>query len=123
MTRLAGSSIFLCSVLLSACSFSEQSLFLATAQTTPTPAPNACDEIEAGDISFTYVHARDPDEVILFTFTDIPADLKLYLTDNAWTGDVFQASEGTLEVNTVLIHCPSSSVFREMESHFSQSFL
>lgn len=68
--------------------------------TAPTPAPNACDEFVAGDIYFTYLQSLEPDELILFPFEDIPGDLKLYLTDNAWTGSEFETNEGTLEVRT-----------------------
>ena len=70
-----------------------------------TPTLNACDTIEAGDVYFTYVQANTPNEVVLFTFEDIPGDIKLYLTDNAWTGTSFQVDEGTLEVRGSLLGC------------------
>ena len=69
-----------------------------TTNNTATPTVNACDTIEAGDVYFTYVQANTPNEVVLFTFEDIPGEIKLYLTDNAWTGTSFQVDEGTLEV-------------------------
>lgn len=64
------------------------------------PTLNECDEINAGDIYFSYIASMDPDVVVLFTFEGIPGNIKLYLTDNAWTGSSFQANEGTLEVRS-----------------------
>jgi hypothetical protein len=73
---------------------------LVEAQTEePTPAPNDCDGMEVGDFYFTYVRSLEPNEVTIFPFEDIPGDMKLYLTDNAWTGAEFQSDEGTLEVS------------------------
>ena len=76
-----------------------------TTNNTATPTVNACDTIEAGDVYFTYVQANTPNEVVLFTFEDIPGEIKLYLTDNAWTGTSFQVDEGTLEVRGSLFGC------------------
>ncbi len=73
--------------------------------TAPTPGPNDCDGFLPGDIYFTYVKSLEPDEVVLFPYEDIPGGLKLYLTDNAWTGSGFQTDEGTLEVSK---HTPQS---------------
>lgn len=61
--------------------------------------PAECDAMVAGDIYFTYLRSQQPDELVLFIFEDIPGNMKLYLTDNAWTGTDFQADEGTLEVS------------------------
>jgi len=76
-----------------------------TTNNTAIPTVNACDTIEAGDVYFTYVRANNPNEVVLFTFEDIPGEMKLYLTDNAWTGTSFQVDEGTLEVRGSLFGC------------------
>ena len=73
---------------------------LSSAQVTPSPtnAPNACDGLNAGDIFFTQVRARDPDQVILFFFEDLPGGLTIFLTDNAYNGEGFENTEGILEV-------------------------
>jgi hypothetical protein len=70
--------------------------------TTPTTI-NDCDTIAAGDIYFTFIRSKDPVLLTIFPFEDIPGDIKLYLTDNAWTGSGFQANEGTLEVSSVFV--------------------
>jgi hypothetical protein len=69
----------------------------------PTAGPNDCDRMNSGDIYFTYVQSLQPDELVLFPFEDIPGDMQLYLTDNAWTGTGFQSDEGTLEVSPIII--------------------
>lgn len=66
----------------------------------PSAGPNECDAFEAGDFAFVFVNSVDPgDELSLFLFNDVPAGMKLYLTDNAWTGSTFQSDEGSLEVS------------------------
>lgn len=63
-------------------------------------APNECDALVPGYIYFTYLRSAEPDELVLLPFADIPGDMTLYLTDNAWTGSNFQSDEGTLELTT-----------------------
>ena len=61
--------------------------------------PNECDNLVPGNLYFTYLRSAEPDEVVLLPFDDIPGNMTLYLTDNAWTGSSFQSDEGTLEVS------------------------
>lgn len=69
-----------------------------SASLSPTGGPNECNDFEAGDFAFIYVNSVDPgDEVSIFLFNDVPGGMKLYLTDNAWTGSTFLSNEGTLE--------------------------
>lgn len=74
-----------------------QTALVVTSQEEP---PNDCDEFPAGDLYFTFLSAEVPNIVVLFSFVDITPDKipTLYLTNNAWTGTGFQATEGTLEV-------------------------
>lgn len=67
--------------------------------TTATLAPNACQELEPGDVVIFLVNSDDPDLVALFALEDITKDVgSLYVTDNAWTGSELATNEGTLEV-------------------------
>ena len=89
------------SLLLGALAFTSWPLLVQaqTNTTAPSPGPNECDQLEAGDVYFTYVRSLDPNSVVMFLLDDIPGNMKLYLTDNAWTGTGFQVDEGTLEVS------------------------
>jgi hypothetical protein len=59
---------------------------------------NDCDKIEIGSAFFIFLNSVDPDEVVVFLLEDLPGDLELYLTDNAWNGIEFQTDEGILKV-------------------------
>ena len=74
-----------------------------TTNSTEPPEPNDCDKMEIGSIYFFFLNSVDPDEVGLFPFEDIPGNLELFLTDNAWDGEKFQDDEGTLEVRMILL--------------------
>ena len=58
----------------------------------------------AGDINFFMVEPSNPntgkinDSFGLITLMDLPSDFALYVTDNAWTGNGFQNTEGTWKV-------------------------
>jgi len=60
----------------------------------PTPS---CLSLFAGDIMITGFQSDNPDEVSFVALNDIPGGVKLYLTDNAWTGSKFRINEGTKE--------------------------
>eukprot|EP00980_Cylindrotheca_fusiformis_P010933 scaffold2499_cov125-Cylindrotheca_fusiformis.AAC.24 len=72
----------------------------------PSPPPssspiggNPCSSMQAGDVQIIGVHTDAPDEVALVALTDIPGGLELFLTDDAWTGNSFQESEGTVKLS------------------------
>lgn len=72
----------------------------ATNNVTAPIIPNDCDNITIGNIYFIFVSSVDPDEVSLFGFEDLPGNLDLYVTDNAWNGDSFETNEGILKLTT-----------------------
>jgi hypothetical protein len=54
-----------------------------------------------GEFLFLLVSASDPfDEVSFFGFEDLPGNLNLYLTDNAWNGNAFESNEGVMSLTT-----------------------
>jgi hypothetical protein len=62
---------------------------------------NECDNITLGEITFLLVSASDPfDEVSFFGFEDLPGNVNLYLTDNAWNGNTFEQTEGVMQLTT-----------------------
>jgi hypothetical protein len=68
------------------------------AQTVPL---NECDNITLGEFTFLLVSASDPfDEVSFFGFEDLPGNMNLYLTDDAWNGDSFETAEGVMQLTT-----------------------
>ena len=60
--------------------------------------PNDCDKTNPGDFYIFLLDSLDPDAIAIFVLNDLPQGLVLYLTDNAWTGTQFQATEGTYSV-------------------------
>ena len=62
-----------------------------------------CQGLTAGDVQIIGVHSDDPDEVALVALQELPANLELYLTDDAWTGDGFRGSEGTVKVRCFFV--------------------
>lgn len=65
----------------------------------PTLSPNDCDTIEPVALAFFLLNSIDPDELAIYVFEDLPGNLTLYLTDNAWDGSVFRTDEGTWSVS------------------------
>lgn len=61
-------------------------------------AVSDCQGLQAGDVQIIGVHSDDPDEIALVALQDLPANLELFLTDDAWTGNGFRGSEGTVMV-------------------------
>eukprot|EP00526_Cylindrotheca_closterium_P006820 CAMPEP_0113637648 /NCGR_PEP_ID=MMETSP0017_2-20120614/19713_1 /TAXON_ID=2856 /ORGANISM="Cylindrotheca closterium" /LENGTH=752 /DNA_ID=CAMNT_0000548699 /DNA_START=205 /DNA_END=2463 /DNA_ORIENTATION=+ /assembly_acc=CAM_ASM_000147 len=57
-----------------------------------------CQDLKAGDVQIIGVHSDNPDEIALVALQDLPANLELYLTDDAWTGNGFRGSEGTVKL-------------------------
>jgi len=57
-----------------------------------------CQGLQAGDVQIIGAHSDDPDEIALVALQDLPANLELFLTDDAWTGNGFRGSEGTVMV-------------------------
>lgn len=80
---------------------SSSSTCSAQEDTNTTTFQNACDNITLGEFTFLLVSSSDPfDEVSFFGFEDLPPNLDLYLTDNAWTGTAFQIDEGVMKLTT-----------------------
>jgi hypothetical protein len=77
----------------------------------PTLLPNDCDNIEIGSIYFYFINSVEPDGVGFFLFDDLPGNLELLLTDNAWNGLEFQNDEGTLSVRFVLCARRNQSLY------------
>jgi endonuclease I len=76
----------------------------------PTPTPNICDtEMFPSDIYIWLVNSIDPDTVAMYTFSELPEGLELYMTDNPWNGTEFVEDlpdvDGTLKVRVGMIVC------------------
>ncbi|CAB9508537.1 Endonuclease I [Seminavis robusta] len=69
-----------------------------------------CNELSAGDILFVGMRSDNPDLVAMVTFKDLPVGLRLYLTDNAWTGSDLGTNEGTIQL-IVTSEIASGAVF------------
>jgi hypothetical protein len=75
--------------------------------TTPSPAPaspmnqtgKSCSDLLPGDVQVVAINSDNPDSVTLVTLETLAGGLKLYMTDNAWTGDSFLSNEGTIMVS------------------------
>jgi hypothetical protein len=71
----------------------------------PDSAPNAalrgCTDLVPGDVQVIAFNSDNPDAITLVALENLPSDLDLYITDNAWTGSSFQSNEGILKVNNV----------------------
>jgi hypothetical protein len=61
----------------------------------------SCATLRSGDIMTTQISSDDPDLVAFVAMTDLPAGLKLFVTDNAWTGSSFRDNEGTIMVRSM----------------------
>ena len=73
----------------------------------PTMAPTAyvntvsnsiCDQLDPGDVFIYVVASDDPDGIGFLALEDLVSPLKLYMTDNPWTGLDFGTSEGTVSL-------------------------
>jgi len=72
------------------------------ATSAPTAAPNACQDMEAGDIQLILENSDAPDQMTFFTLDNIPhAVERIYVTDKPWNGThLLDNGEGTLYVST-----------------------
>lgn len=75
-----------------------------------------CKSLKPGDAQIIGVHSDDPDEIALVALQDLPANLELYLTDDAWTGNGFRGSEGTVKVRYISVLIASDKM--RTHSHF-----
>lgn len=83
-----------------------------TIDVSSSPYPNACDNITIGNFYFLSVNSIDSaSEVSIFGFEDLPPDLDLYLTDNAWTGESFATDEGIMVLTTPPQGIPAGMAF------------
>lgn len=83
----------------------------------PTPAPTAtrndCGSIDPGDVPVFLVNTDNPDEVVFLPLADIPPDMELFITDQAWNGTHFiegVENEGTSMVSLLMAAPPNNSV-------------
>jgi endonuclease I len=65
----------------------------------PTTDPNQCERLNAGDIYIWLINSLDPDVIGLFSFEDMEAGFKLYMTTNPWNGEDFVDQGGTISVS------------------------
>lgn len=72
----------------------------------PTATPNECGNIRRGDVPVFLVNTDDPDEVVFLPLIEIPANMELFITDQAWNGthllEGFE-NEGTLVVSILIL--------------------
>jgi endonuclease I len=54
--------------------------------------------LSPGDVMVVAVNSDDPDLVALVALEEIRKGVKIYVTDNAWTGTAFRTNEGTLKL-------------------------
>jgi endonuclease I len=64
----------------------------------PTFDPNDCETINPGELYIFFMNSDNPDNLSIFVFVDLPEDLELYVTDDAWNGLDFQTQEGAYKV-------------------------
>jgi endonuclease I len=80
--------------------------------TTTAPSSTAgTDSLAPGDVMVVAVHSDDPDLVALVALEDVPGNLDLFLTDNAWTGSDFLSNEGTMVMRTPGEGIPRGTIF------------
>ena len=72
---------------------------------TSTTSNNNDDEPKRGDVMVVAVNSINPDMIAIVALNDLPGNLNLYMTDNAWTGSEFLTNEGTH-----MLTLPSSGV-------------
>jgi hypothetical protein len=80
-----------------------QSLIFDSPFSVLTNAVVSCLDLTAGDVQVIGARSDNPDEIALVALADLPADLKLFLTDDAWTGNDFRGFEGTEMVRLLLV--------------------
>ena len=56
--------------------------------------------LSPGDVMVVAMNSVNPDTIALIALEDIPGNMELYLTDNAWTGLSFRSNEGTIKLVT-----------------------
>lgn len=59
---------------------------------------SSCQDLKGGDVQIIGAHSDNPDEIALVALENLPAKMELFLTDDAWTGNGFRGSEGTVKV-------------------------
>jgi len=67
----------------------------------PTAAPNACQDVQPGDIQLFLANSEDTDQLAFFTIDRIPHAVEsIYVTDRPWDGSRFleTSGDGTLMV-------------------------
>lgn len=66
----------------------------------PTASPNACQDVEPGDLQIIMSNAEGQDQLAFFTLDNIPSAVgTIYVTDRPWDGTtLLDNGEGTLQV-------------------------
>ena len=72
---------------------------------TNTTSNNNDDLSKRGDVMVVAVNSINPDMIAIVALNDLPGNLNLYMTDNAWTGSTTLTNEGTH-----MLTLPSSGV-------------
>jgi endonuclease I len=84
---------------------------LGVATQSPTATPNACTDLDPGDVSILIFNSDPVDQVVLFPVVDLPASIgSLYVTDKAWNGTDFCTNEGVIEVRSTILVCRGTRV-------------
>jgi endonuclease I len=65
----------------------------------------------AGDVMVVAINSDDPDMVAIVALTDLPGNLDLYMTDNAWIGSEFLTNEGTLMLTLPSLGVEAGTIF------------
>jgi endonuclease I len=78
-------------------------------EASPSPASaeiKGCSDLSPGDVQIIAINSDNPDSISLVVMENLPPDLELYITDNAWTGTGFRFNEGTAKVRRIYGECP-----------------
>ena len=74
----------------------------------PPARPNACTSLlEPGLVPFFLINSNDPDVVMFYSLTNLPAGVELFVTDLPWDGQRFlqTSRDGIVSVSVIFQSC------------------
>lgn len=62
-----------------------------------------CLQLQPGAVQAISVSADNPDTIAFVALEPLPPGMRLFVTDNAWTGSILQSNEGSLVVSLLIL--------------------